>query len=313
MSDPRLPPLPPLHALRSFHAAAHFGRFREAAAALGLTESAISHQVRKLEEYLSTRLFERRGNAVRLTLAGQTYFEAIDPAFAAIRRATEGLSGPCCRVSLTLPSSLVTMWLIPRLAELEATLPEVNLQLTPSNRVLDLRRDQIDLALRHGKGSWPGITATHLFDEQTFPVCKPGFVKEGADPEVALRSVRLIVNAAHREEWCEWAQARGIEPPPLDNALVLDGTEQIMEAAAGGVGLGIGRRPMIDRLVEEGRVEAPFGTAADSSYAYYLAWRDDAELSVPARQVARWLMRIVKGEEAAAALFPEAPVSAVSA
>ncbi|MBZ8135206.1 LysR substrate-binding domain-containing protein [Afifella sp. IM 167] len=313
MQEPSLPPLPPLHALRSFHAAAHFGRFREAAAALGLTESAISHQVRKLEEYLGTKLFERRGNAVKLTLAGQTYFAEIDPAFAAIRKATEGLSGPCCRVSLTLPSSLVTMWLIPRLVDLEQALPEVYLQLSPSNRIVDMRREQIDLALRHGKGDWPGIVATHLFDEQTFPVCKPGFVPEGADPEEALKSVRLLVNAAHREEWCEWAQARGITPPSLDNALALDGTEQIVEAAAGGVGLGIGRRPMIDRLVEDGRVVAPFGTADESGYAYYLAWREDAELSVPARQVARWLMRIVKGEAAAAALFPEAPISALSA
>ncbi|WP_051630499.1 LysR substrate-binding domain-containing protein [Afifella pfennigii] len=309
MPDERLPPLPPLHALRSFHAAARFGRFREAAAALGLTESAISHQVRKLEDYLSVRLFERRGNAVALTLVGQTYFDEIDPAFSRIRAATEALSGPCCRVSLTLPSSLATFWLIPRLGQLESELPEINLQMSPSNRVVDLKRDQIDLAIRHGRGSWPGLAAEHLFDEQSFPICRPGFLAEGTSPQEALASARLIISAAHPPEWTEWAQARGLAPPRLDNALTLEGTEQILEAAAGGLGLAIGRRPMVDRWVEEGRVEAPFGTADQSGYAYFLVYRQDGELTVPARRLARWLMRICKGEAAAAALFAEKPVA----
>ncbi|WP_414833289.1 LysR substrate-binding domain-containing protein [Afifella sp. YEN Y35] len=306
MDETRLTALPPLHALRSFHAAAQCGRFRDAASALGLTESAISHQVRKLEDYLGVRLFERRGNAVQLTAAGASYFEDIDPAFAAIRRATERLAGPGGRVTLTLPTSLVTMWLIPRLMELEAALPEIKLQLAPSNRIIDLKREQIDLALRHGKGSWPGIASVHLFNEQTFPVCKTGLLPKNADPQEALRSVRLIVNAFHKEEWVEWAQARQIEPPSLDNAMVFDGTEQIIEAVAGGVGLGIGRRPMIDRWIDDGRVEAPFGTADESGYAYYLAWRDDTELSVPARQVARWFVAACKGAKAAEAMFKPA-------
>jgi LysR family glycine cleavage system transcriptional activator len=303
MSDEKLFPLPPLHALRSFHAAARFGRFREAAAALGLSESAVSHQVRKLEDYLGVRLFERAGNAVRLTLAGQAYFDDIDPAFSEIRRATEALAGPCCRVSLTLPTSLATLWLIPRLAQLEAALPEVNLQMVPSNRVFDLRREQIDLAIRHGEGRWNGYTASHLFDEQAFPVCRPGLLPGDANPETALAQARLIVSAGHREEWREWAQAHGIEPPQLENALVLDGAEQILLAAGEGLGLGIGRRPMVDWWLVEGRLVAPFGSADESGCAYYLVYPETGELSVPARRVARWLVDVSKGEEAAEQLF----------
>ena len=170
MSEERLSQLPPLHALRSFHAAARCGRFREAAGALGLSESAVSHQVRKLEDHLGVRLFDRAGNAVRLTLAGQTYFDEIDPAFSRIRRATEALAGPVCRVSLTLPTSLATLWLIPRLGQLEAALPEINLQMIPSNRVVDLRREQVELGIRYGQGSWSGLNAVRLFGEQAFPV-----------------------------------------------------------------------------------------------------------------------------------------------
>jgi LysR family glycine cleavage system transcriptional activator len=305
MSEEKLLPLPPLHALRSFHAAARFGRFREAASALGLSESAVSHQVRKLEDYLGLRLFERSGNAVRLTLAGQTYFDEIDPAFDRIRTATESLSGPCCRVSLTLPTSLATLWLIPRLAQLEAALPEVNLQMAPSNRVVDLRREQVDLAIRYGCGTWPGYVSTHLFAEQAFPVCRPGLVGDGESLEEALKRVRVIVNANHREEWREWAQARGLEPPALDNALALDGTEQILQAAAEGLGLGIGRRPLVDWWLSDGRLVAPFGDADESGCAYYLVYPDNGELSVAARRVARWVVGITSGEEAAAALFAQ--------
>ncbi len=308
MLEERLFPLPPLHALRSFHAAARYGRFRDAAGALGLSESAVSHQVRKLEGYLGVALFERAGNAVRLTLAGQTYFDEIDPAFARIRQATEALAGPCCRVSLTLTPSLATLWLIPRLARLEAAVPEVNLQMAPSCRIVDLRREQIDLAIRYGGGAWPGHAVHHLFDEQAFPVCGPGFLAEGTAPEQALKEKRLIVDASYRDEWREWAQAHGFEPPPLDNALALDGEQmqlQILLAAAEGLGIGIGRRPMVDAWLKDGRLIAPFGSADESGCAYYLIYREDEDLSVPARRVARWLLAMCKGDEAAELAFPQ--------
>jgi LysR family glycine cleavage system transcriptional activator len=309
MPEERLFPLPPLHALRSFHAAARFGRFRDAAGALGLSESAVSHQVRKLEDYLGVRLFERSGNAVRLTLAGQAYFDEVDPAFSRIRSATEAMAGPCCRVSLTLTTSLATLWLIPRLAQLEAALPEVNLQMVPSCRVIDLRREQIDLAIRYGKGHWPGYAAHHLFDEQAFPVCRPGLLADGTPVDQALRANRLVVDATYRDEWREWAQAHGLEPPSLEGALALDGSEQLLRAAAEGLGIAIGRRPMVDSLLDEGKLVAPFGTADESGCAYYLIYREDAELSVAARRVARWLVSLCKGDEEAERLFTQPPVA----
>jgi LysR family glycine cleavage system transcriptional activator len=302
MSEERLSQLPPLHALRSFHAAARFGRFREAATALGLSESAVSHQVRKLEDYLGVRLFERSGNAVKLTLVGQAYFDEIDPAFARIRRATESLAGPVCRVSLTLPTSLATLWLIPKLGQLEAALPEVNLQMIPSNRIFDLKRDQVDLGIRYGRGAWRGLVANHLFDEQAFPVCRPGLLGADADPKAALAAHRLIVNG-NPDEWREWTQVHSVALPGLQGALVLDGTDQVLEAAAGGLGIAIGRRPMVDRWLADGRLVAPFGTADESGFAYYLIYPEGDELSVPARRVARWLVGLSHGEAAAEALF----------
>lgn len=301
--DPREPlaKLPPLYALRAFHAAARFGRFRDAAEALNLSESAVSHQVRKLETYLGVRLFEREGNRVRLSATGETYFSRIDPAFATLRKATEDLAGPCCRVSLTLPRSLATMWLIPRLAGLEEAVPEISLQMVTTSRLCDLRREQIDLGIRYGRGNWGRLVVRHLFDEEAFPVCSPGYLSGRAAEGIAavVSSCRLIVDGA--DEWRDWTAARGLPQPLMANAIAVHSSYDVLEAAAQGLGLGIGRRPLVDRYLKEGRLVAPFGSTDRSGHAYYLIYPDDVEPSVPVRKVARWLVAAAGGEAPAPA------------
>ncbi len=298
----RMSALPPLHALRAFDAAARYGRFRDAAKALGLSESAVSHQVKKLEDYLAVALFERRGNAVALTAAGRRYFEQIEPAFSRIRSATGDIKGAFdrSRVALTLPGTLATFWLIPKLHRLEALHPDISLQLVTTERISDLRREQIHLAIRYGRAPWPGMTSEHLLDEQAFPVCRPGYMPaELADrPGEALRKLRLIVNDTHVPEWQEWARAHGLEPPSLRGAIMLHASDQVLGAAIEGLGMAIGRRPLVDRWLSEERLVAPFGATDLSVAAYYLAWPDDIELSVAARKVARWLHDMAKAEAA---------------
>ena len=308
MAVHRLPNLPPLHALRAFHAAAKFGRFRDAASALGLSESAISHQVKRLEEYLGTALFARSGNAVSLTEAGRRYHEQIDPAFTQIRRATEEIKGPgdLARVSLTLPGTLATFWLIPKLGSFEARHPEISLQLMTTQRLCDLRREQLDLGIRYGQGNWPGLVADHLLDEQAFPVCVPGLLDDTtrARPDVALRTIRLILNDTDLTEWQDWARGHGLEPPPTRGAIVLHASDQTLGAALEGLGMAIGRRPLVDRWLEEGRLIAPFGSGDRSGCAYYLVYPQETELSVPVRKVARWLLEIAAAEAGASGRKP---------
>ncbi len=302
MATSRLPLLPPLHALRAFDAAARFGRFREAASALGLSESAISHQVKRLEDYLGVALFERTGNSVTLTPAGRSYFGEIDPAFVRIRRATEEVRGPSsiARVSITVPGTLATSWLIPKLSSLEALHPEISLQLITTERVLDLRREQINLAIRYGRGPWSGMASERLLAEQAFPVCAPGLLsdEQRRRPEEALSAVRLIVNDTVPTEWQSWAQAHGLEAPALRGVLVLHASDQALGAAVEGLGMAMGRRPMVDRLLDEGRLVAPFGSSDWSGAAYFLLYPEEVELSVPTRKVARWLRDIASAEAA---------------
>ena len=211
--------MPPFAALRAFHAAATHERYRDAAESLGVTESAVSHQIRKLESFLRTTLFDRSGARPALTETGRRYLEQIDPAIRQIQAATETIlpSSGRSAVRLTLPPSLAAAWLIPRLGAFERKHAGIDLQLITTTRVIDLKRDQVDLAIRHGKGEWPDVEAVFLLEEAAMPVCAPGYLtgESSASPEEALREARLIVNRSFPDEWEEWARAHGLAPPAL--------------------------------------------------------------------------------------------------
>jgi DNA-binding transcriptional LysR family regulator len=200
-----------------------------------------------------------------LTAAGRRYLEQIDPAIRQIQAATEAILRPTGRnvVRMTLPPSLAATWLIPQLGAFEREHPDVEVQLVSTTRVLDLKRDQVDLAVRHGKGSWPGVDAAFLLNETALPVSAPGYltVRPGEDPLGVLERVRLIVNARFPNEWEEWARARGLAPPALTSAIELEGLEQALQVAESGHGLAIGRRPMVDDRLARGTLVAPFGAA----------------------------------------------------
>ena len=154
MSGPKMT-LPPFAALRAFHAAATHDRYRDAAESLGITESAISHQLRRLEEFLRTPLIDRSDKRPKLTDTGRRYLEQIEPAMRQIHAATEALLPASGRsaVRLTLPPSFAATWLIPKLGGFEREHLEIDLQLITTTRVVDLKGDQMDFAIRHGKGA----------------------------------------------------------------------------------------------------------------------------------------------------------------
>jgi len=305
MTD-RPTPLPPFAGLRAFHAAARRGRFKDAAEDLGITESGVSHQVRRLETFLGVALFDRGGQQMTLTAAGERYFAAIDPAVERIREATTDLLGPPDRdrVALTAPPSLASLWLIPHMGSLETQCPGIDLQLITTTRLCDLRRDQIDLAIRYGQGDWPGLDSAFMFEQQGFPVCAPGHLDDTAEADLqeVLAKARLIVNDMHPEEWTEWALAHGLQPPSTRGALVLNDVGQVLEAAERGLGLAMGRRPMVDARCARGSLVAPFGRAsAPSAAAYHLCHPDGAQPTAAARKVKRWLMNLAEQERTAMA------------
>lgn len=292
MADRKLT-LPPFAALRAFHAAATHERFRDAAESLGVTESAISHQVKRLEEFLHASLIDRSGAKASLTETGRRYLEQIEPGLLQIQAATEAILPATGRsvVRLTLPPSLATTWLIPRLGGFERAQPDIDLQLITSTRVIDLRRDQVDLAIRHGKGAWAGLDALFLMEESAMPVCAPGYIEpaDGSPEANMFHGKRLIVAANFPDEWEEWAHAHGVETPSHGDSITLDAQEQTLQLAENGHGIAMGRRPVVDDWLARGRLIAPFGAADPTGAAYYLCKPTGLPLTRAARQAERWL------------------------
>jgi LysR family glycine cleavage system transcriptional activator len=290
----------PLNAIRSFYLAAQAGRFRLAAELLGVTESAISHQVKRLEQLLGAALFERQGREMHLTPVGSRYYASVRRSFGELLRATAEVAGTLdqARVTLTLPTSLAAFWLIPRLDALQRRHPGINLQLLTTNRKCDFARENIDLGIRYGHGSWPGFQSVPLLSEQFFPVATSAFLakQKTSEPATLVRSARLIANGLHPGEWEEWCLAHNIAPPPMSDALVLESSELILQAALEGVGMAMGRRPIVDRLLASGQLIAPFGRESQSLAGYYLVRIKGEAPTAAARKVERWL-----AEEAAAA------------
>ncbi|WP_119301069.1 LysR substrate-binding domain-containing protein [Dongia deserti] len=287
---------PPFAPLKSFFAAAEAsesGRLRAAAKQLGLTESAVSHQIKRLEEFFGIALFERHGRELRLTAAGARFHRAIQPALATIETATaDMMTGPQRqRVTITVPTSIAAFWLIPRMAKLQQRHPSVDLQLVATNRLCDLAREHIDLAIRYGAGQWRELEVRPLMPELYFPVASAAFVrKHGAcDPAELLKSSRIITNALHPDEWSEWCSAHGLQPPRTSNMITLTSAELVVPAVLDGVGIGMGRRPIIDPLLNDGRLVPLFRDRAIGKTAYYLA-QPRASRSTAARKVAEWLV-----------------------
>lgn len=290
--------LPPFPALRAFHAAARHLKLRAAAEELGVTESAVSHQLRKLENYLHVQLFDRTNHQLKLTDAGRRYFYGIDQAISILHDSTEGLVGAAntTRVVVTLPPTLVTLWLIPRLPGFEAACPGIDLQLVPTTRVCDLSREQIDLAIRYGFGAWDDVHSERLLSEVAMPVCAPDFLGDEQKRQVTktLDEARLLVNELHPEEWSEWASARGLRVPEMKTVMSFPSTVEVLEAASRGLGLAMGRSPAADEHLASKELIAPFAGAPVDTAHYYLCHPLDAELSAPARKVARWLKQLAE-------------------
>ena len=302
------PRLPSLSGLEAFEAVARLGSFTRAAKELGLTQTAVSHRIARLEEQLGQHLFRRNGPRITLTDAAKTYRAGVSDAFDGLRRATEGLRAARSSDLLTI-STLISFgakWLVPRMADFQKRHPDIEARLLTSSFPVDFARDGVDLAIRYGDGDWPGLRADFLFREELLPVCSPQFIKSdlrGAardplDPH-DLRRFRLIGVSTYPDDWRHWLSgalaarnaAPKVEPPPCD--LAFDLAFAAIEAAMDGTGLAIGRRSLVERDLATGRLVAPFAHR-EPRRSYFLV---RPEQSDERRQIARfreWLLGTVE-------------------
>ena len=290
--------LPALDLLVGFEAAARHLSFTKAGQELYLTQSAVSRQMKELEEQLGVALFERRHRALVLTEAGQQFYASAAQVLTTMRAATEKLRAHTGRrrpLSVTTTNSFASLWLIPRLAGFTREHPGVDVRITADTRVQDLERDGLDLAIRHGPASLAGPGAVRLFGERVFPVCSPKLLRKAPleTPADLAKHVLLQYDDPdgrhpwlHWKTWLEVERIAGLRPA---GTLSFSGYDQIIPAAVAAHGVALGRTPLVRDLIEAGDLVAPFKSSADPARAYFAILSKSAEGRPEAMNFLAWL------------------------
>ena len=290
--------LPPLDLLVGFESAARHLSFTKAGEELYLTQSAVSRQIKELEDQLGVPLFQRRHRALSLTDAGQQFYAVAAQVITTMRAATERLrtqAGKRRPLTVTTTNSFASLWLIPRLAGFTREHPEVDVRITAETRVQDLERDGLDVALRHGPASLAGPNAVRLFGEKVFPVCSPKLLKKLPLREPAdLKKHTLLQyddpDARHPWlHWKTWLEVAGIADLKPAGTLTFSGYEQIIPAAVAGHGVALGRTPLVKDLLLSKELVAPFKSSADPARAYFAIVSKNAEGRPEVADFVAWL------------------------
>jgi LysR family glycine cleavage system transcriptional activator len=305
-------PLPPLAAVRVFEAAARHGNFTRAAAELGMTQAAVSYQVRLLEERLGTPLFLRTPRRVTLTEAGARLAPVVSEALEAIRAAFEAVRGDADG-ALTVSSLHVfaANWLVPRLGAFRAAHPGVSVRLEVGNRLVDFAREEVDVGVRSGFGSWPGLEAHRLLDVRFAPFCGPALLERaGGRLEAPADLLRLPLLSPGDPWWATWFEAAGVPCPGLAERGAIRFDSQQMEGAAAiaGQGVAILTPELWAGEVAAGRLVQPFPAVADAGRSYWLVYPAARRGSRKIRAFRDWLLAEVRRDFPGGAT-PAGPVS----
>jgi len=302
-----MPRLPSLDLLKGFEAAARLLSFTRAGEELHLTQSAVSRQIKELEEQLGMPLFERRHRALALTDAGRALFPAAVQVLQAMRAATDRLRALSARRSLavTTTHSFAALWLIPRLTGFTRTHPEVDVRIAADTRVQDLERDGLDIAIRHGPASLAGPNAVRLFGERVFPVCSPRLLSDAKRPLRQPADLRHQVLLQYDDpegrhpwlHWKTWLEVERLTDLRPAGSLLFSGYEQIIPAAIAGNGVALGRSPLVREALASGELVAPFKRSADPARAYFAIVSRNAAARPEVADFLAWLRAEAAAEE----------------
>ncbi len=265
--------LPPLNALRAFEAGARHLSFTKAGEELHVTQAAVSHSVKLLEEDLGVSLFRRMTRKLALTEEGRALMHVAGEALNAIAAEAARLrDGPGGRtLSLSLTPSFGVNWLAPRLGRFWAAHPDIDLRLHHSIHLVDFARDEVDAAVRWGGGAWPGVEAVYLMRAGLVPVCSPALL-EGAHPLCAPADLRHHTLLHERDfvEWTQWLAVAGAHDVEARRGPVIDNTSVLHQAAIDGQGVALEMENLIRADLEAGCLVKPFDIDLDHDNAYYL-------------------------------------------
>jgi DNA-binding transcriptional LysR family regulator len=297
--------LPSLDLLRGFEAAARNLSFTRAAEELFVTQSAVSRQVKTIEDHLGVALFARRHRALLLTEAGHELYRATAQALRQLSDAAARIRERGAGRTLTVTATIgfASLWLIPRLADFRSQRPDIDIRISANNEMLDLEREGIEVAIRYCMPKAAPEGAIKLFGEVVLPVCSPKRVTHTAplaQPEDLRHHILLhyerpdgITPWLSWTVWLETMQLRGLKPA---GSLSFSQYDQAIQAAIDGQGVALGTSPLVRQLIKQGRLIAPLAKKFASSRAYFLVVSPDAAHRPEVKDFADWMVRQAKQE-----------------
>lgn len=296
--------LPPLTALRAFEVAARHLSFTRAAEELHVTQAAVSHQVKGLEDFLGQPLFMRLTRALELTPAGEGYAPVLREAFEAIERATRRLMEDQDRqgvLNVSVSPTILSRWLIPRLSHWQEVHPEIELRLVSTPKLADFVRDGVDVAIRHGRGIWPGLTAHRLFQAKSVPVVSPkllnGPISLNEPGDLARHT--LLHDLVEPDNWRIWLNAAGVKDIDPDRGMRFGTGADAVQAAVEGAGVAQARRAIIRRDIEAGRLVIPFEAPMPKDFAFYVVYPEGASKRPKVKAFCDWALAQAKEDSEA--------------
>ncbi len=297
--------LPSLDLLRGFEAAARNLSFTKAAAELFVTQSAVSRQVKTIEDHLGVALFVRRHRALALTEAGHDLHRATAQALRQLSDAAAKIRERGAGRTLTVTATIgfASLWLIPRLTDFRSQRPNIDIRISANNKMLDLEREGIEVAIRYCMPKAAPEGAIKLFGEVVLPVCSPNLATRKtplAKPEDLRHHVLLhyerpdgITPWLSWTVWLETMQLQGLKPA---GSLRFSQYDQTIQAAIDGQGIALGTSPLVRQMIKQGKLIAPLEKKFESSRAYYLVIAPDAAVRPEVKEFAGWLLRQAKLE-----------------
>jgi LysR family transcriptional regulator, glycine cleavage system transcriptional activator len=300
--------LPDLDLLKAFEAAARHLSFTKAGQALFLSQSAISRQIQALESQLGVPLFHRRVRSLLLTEAGQSYYREISEALQKLREATARLSHAQAdgAVTVTTTMTFASLWLVPRLADFQRRHPEVPVHIAADNAIRDLKRSGLDVSIRYSTRQMAGEGAVKLFGERVLPVCSPALLARHAleKPQDLEQFPLLHYEDPERRgpwlSWDVWFEVMGMRPIKGKASLGFSHYDQLMRAAVDGQGVALGRIPLVEELIQSGKLIAPLEgkrySIGAKNRAYWLLVAPEAAKRPHVQTFAAWLRDRVSAE-----------------
>ena len=284
--------LPPLSALRAFEAAARHGSFKQAAQELAVTPTAISHQIRALEEHADLALFERRTRKVALTDAGAQLYPVLRDGFDAFAAVMERLTRRRRRAQVTISATIAftARWLVPRVAAFRALHPQIDLQLLASDDVVDLDTADVDIAIRYGAGPYPGFDMVPLLADCFAPVSNPMLKVESAADLVQRPLIDLQWRRRHpgNPTWARWFAAAGLPEPEEPPLLRFSDESHAIQAAVAGQGVALVSLALVKDELAAGQLTQPLGPSIPG-FRHHLLTRE-GETNAAVTAVAGWLL-----------------------